>query len=323
MNRMRLFANCLYPIIFLASITVGAQGYPAKPVRIMLGYPPGGGTDVMARTLATKLTETFGQQVIVDNRPGANANLAADIAARTLPDGYTLLMISTSHAISKPLYRTLNYDLEKDFAPVIRFAVVPHAVVAHPSLPVKSIRDLIGLATARPDQLTFASSGVGASDQIAAEMFAVMTGTRLVHVPYKGAGPAMTDLVGGQVMLFFASMPAALLHIQSGRIKCLAVTSEHRAAVLPDIPTVAESGVRGYALTTWFAILIPVGAPKDVIARLNGEINKIILMPEVKQRLATVGAEPLGGTSEAFGVYLKSEVAKFAKIIHDINIQVE
>jgi tripartite-type tricarboxylate transporter receptor subunit TctC len=289
----------------------------------MLGYPPGGGTDTMARVLAAKLTEAFGQQVIVDNRPGANANLAADIAARTPPDGYTVLMISTSHAINKPLYRTLKYDLEKDFAPVIRFAVVPHAVVTHPSLPVNSVRELIGLAMARPGQLTFASSGVGASDQIAAEMFGVMTGTRLVHVPYKGAGPAMTDLVGGQVVLFFASMPAALVHIQSGRIRCIAVTSERRAAVLPDIPTVAEAGVPGYALSTWFAMLIPAGAPKDVIARLNGEINKIILLPDVKERLATVGAEPLGGTPEAFAVYLKSEIAKYAKIIHDTNIQVE
>ena len=316
-------ASLAVPILLIASTVACAQGYPAKPVRIMLGYPPGGGTDVMARTLAAKLTEAFGQQVIVENRPGANANLAADIAARTPPDGYTLLMISTSHAINKPLYRTLKYDLEKDFAPVARFAVVPHAVVVHPSLPVKSVRDLIALATARPGQLTFASSGVGASDQIAAEMFGVMTGTHLVHVPYKGAGPAMTDLIGGQVMLFFASMPAALSHIQSGRIRCLAVTSEHRAAVLPNMPTVSETGVGGYALSTWFAMLIPSGAPKEVIARLNGEINRIVQMSDVKERLATVGAEPLVGTPEAFGVYLKSEVAKYAKIIRDINIQVE
>ncbi len=320
---MRRFENFLYLVLFIASGTVCAQGYPVKPVRIMLGYPPGGGTDIMARTIAAKLTEAFGQQVVVDNRPGANANLAADIAARTPPDGYTVLMISTSHAINKSLYHNLKYDLEKDFAPVVRFAVVPHAVVTHPSLPVKSIRDLISLAKARPGQLTFASSGVGASDQIAAEMFGVMTGTRLVHVPYKGAGPGMTDLVGGQIMLFFASMPAALPHIQSGRIKCIAVTSERRAAVLPAIPTVAEAGVPGFALSTWFAMLIPAGAPKEVIARLNGEINKIILQPDVKARLATVGAEPLGGTPEAFAVYLKSEIVKYAKIIHDTNIQVE
>ncbi len=302
---------------------LSAQTYPAKSIRFLVGFPPGGGSDIMARSVSQRLSESLGRQVVVDNRPGANANIAAEIAARSLPDGYTMLMISAPHAVSKVLYRNLAYDLEKDLTPIALLGTVPHALIVHPSIPAKSVKELISLARARSGQLTAGSSGVGATDHIAAEMFSSMAKVKYVHVPYKGSSPALVDLASGQVAMIFASMPSAVPYVRSGRVRCLAVTGAKRAEVMPEIPTIAESGLPGYELTTWYGIMFPAGTPVEIVARMNTEINRAINLPDVRERLAAVGAEPLGGTPEAFAAVIKSDVARFAKLVKDANIQAE
>jgi tripartite-type tricarboxylate transporter receptor subunit TctC len=300
-----------------AAMGAFAQGYPAKSIRFFVGYAPGGGTDIMARAVAAKLTESLGQQVIVDNRPGANANLAANIAAKLPADGYTVLMISVSHAISKPYYKKLGYDLERDFTPLIEISVVPQFVVVHPSLPVKTLRDLIALAKKRPGQITFASSGDGSPEHIAAELLKSMAKIDMIHVPYKGGSPAALALISGEVAVGFNTAPVAIPYIKNGRYRALAVTSAKRNAALPDVPTVAESGVPGYSMNTWYGAVMPAGTPAAIVAKLNGEINKILKMPDVRERLAALGADTVGGSPEQFGASIKSEVAKFTKVVRE------
>ena len=300
-----------------AAMGAFAQGYPTKSIRFFVGYAPGGGTDIMARAVAAKLTESLGQQVIVDNRPGANANLAADIAAKMPADGYTVLMISVSHAISKPYYKKLGYDLERDFTPLIEISVVPQFVAVHPSLPVKTLRDLIALAKKRPGQITFASSGDGSPEHIAAELLKSMAKIDMIHVPYKGGSPAALALISGEVAVGFNTAPVAIPYIKSGRYKALAVTGAKRNAALPDVPTVAESGVPGYSMNTWYGAVMPAGTPPAIVAKLNGEINKILKMPDVRERLAALGADTVGGSPEQFRTYIKSEVAKFTKVVRE------
>jgi tripartite-type tricarboxylate transporter receptor subunit TctC len=310
-------------VLLAGAAPLAAQNYPVKPIRLLIGFPPGGGSDTLARAVSQKLAESMGRQVIVDNRPGANANIAAEMAARALPDGYTMVLVSAPHAISKVLYRTLGYDLEKDLTPIALLGTVPHALIVHPSLPAKSLKELIALAKARPAQLTYASSGVGSTDHIAGEIVASMANVKLVHVPYKGGGPAAIDLIAGHVAIMFASMPVAVSALQGGRVRCLAVTGARRAEVMPDIPTIAESGLPGYDLTTWYGIMFPAGTPKEIVSRLNAEINRAIKLPDVRERLTAVGAEPLGGSPEDFAAVIKSDVAKFAKVVKDANIQAQ
>jgi tripartite-type tricarboxylate transporter receptor subunit TctC len=300
-----------------------AQPYPAKSVRTLVGYAPGGGTDIMARAIGLKLTESLGQQFVVDNRPGANANLAAEIAAKAPADGYTLLMISVSHAISKPVYRRLGYDIERDFVPVIEVSSVPQFVVVTASLPVKTLKELIALAKSRPGQVTFASSGDGSPEHVAAELFRSMAGVDLIHVPYRGGSPAAVAVISGETVVGFNTAPVAIPHIQSGRLKALAVTEEKRNPALPDVPTVAESGLPGYAMTTWYGLVAPTGVPRDVIARLNTEINRILKLPDIRERFASLGADPVGGSPEQFGAYIRSEVAKFTKVAKERGIALE
>ena len=309
--------------LFIFSAPLCAQTYPAKTIRYMVGYPPGGGTDILARIVAQKLSETFGQQVVVDNRPGANSNIAAEISAKAAPDGYNIFMVSAGLAINKALDSSLKFDLERDFTPIIAIADVPMVVAVHPSVPATSIKQLIALAKAKPEQLSYGSSGNGSSEQITAELLSTMTKIKLWHVQYKGGNAAAVAAAGGQVALSFNSVPAALPFLQNGRLKILAVTSERRTAVLPDVPTVAESGVPGYAYSVWYGTLAPAGTPKDVVSRLNSEINKIIKLRDVTERFATLGADATGGTAEAFGARIKSEVAKFTRIIKESNIQPE
>lgn len=321
MNRAVLILSAV-TLTAMATMSLG-QGYPTRTIRFIVGYTPGGGTDILARMVAQKLTEALGQQVIVDNRPGANSNLAAEIAAKAPADGYTIFMISAGQAINRALYRNLNYDLERDFAPLAAIGTVPHIIGVHPSLPVKTVADLVALAKSKPGQVAFASSGMGSPEHIAAEMFGSLAGIKLLHVQYKGGNPAAVAVVGGEVAVSFNGLPAALPFIKSGRMRCLAVASESRSSVLPDVPTVSQSGVPGYEASVWYGAVAPGNTPREVVARLNSEINRIISLPDVKERLVLLGADPMGGTPEAFGAHIRASVARFVKVVKDANIQVE
>jgi tripartite-type tricarboxylate transporter receptor subunit TctC len=273
----------------------------------------------MARVVGAKLTESLGQQLIVDNRPGANANLAAEIASKATPDGYTVLFISVSHAISRPLYKKLGYDLVRDFTPLINVSSVPMFVVVPPSSTPKTVSDVIALAKSK--SINYASSGDGSPEHIAAEMFKSMTKIAMTHVPYKGGAPSAVALISGEVQVGFNTAPVAVPHIKSGKMRAIAVTSAKRNSALPDVPTVAESGVAGYDMINWYGAVVPTGTPAVAIKRLNADINKALQMPDVRQRLATLGADPLGGTAAEFGAYIKSEIAKYTKVVVDGKLQ--
>jgi len=299
------------------------QAYPTKPVRMIAASSPGSAVDIVARIVAQKLGEQLGQQVIVDNRAGAGGNLGAELAAKAAPDGYTLFMGTPAHAINTGLYRKLNYDLIRDFAPVTQVTSGQYVVVVHPSLPAKSIRELIALARAKPGQLNYASAGSGNATHLAGELFASATRIKLVHVPYKGSGPAVTDLVGGQVQLMFANLVAALPQVKTGRIRALAVTGQTRAAAAPELPTVIEAGVPGYVVTSWFGVLVPAATPRELIMKLNAELARTMSAPDVRDRLAADGAEPTTGTPEQFGAFLRAEIAQWTKVVKDAGIVAE
>lgn len=324
--RHKMPQRCVLALVAGTMAVAGAswaQQYPTKSVRVLVGYAPGGGTDIMARAVSLKLSESLGSQFVVDNRPGANANLAAELAAKAQPDGYTLLMISVSHAISKPLYKKLGYDIERDFVPVIEVSSVPQLVVVTPSLPVKSVKELIALAKSRPGQVTYASSGEGSPEHIAGELFKSMAGVDLLHVPYKGGGPAAVAIIAGETAVGFNTAPVAIPHVKNGRLRVLAVTEDKRNPALPDVPTVAEAALPGYAMTTWYGLVAPAGVPREITARLNAEINKVLKLPAIRERFATLGADPVGGTAEQFGAYIKSEVAKFARLAKERHLALD
>jgi len=316
--------RALYPgsIVLLAALCGGAcaQNYPAKPVRILVGFAPGGGTDIMARAVGAKLADALKQQFIVDNRPGANANLAAKLAAEAPADGYTILFMSVAHIMSKPVYKNLGYDIERDLAPITVVSNVPNVLVVHPSLPAKTVKEFIALARAKPGALTYATSGVGSPEHFAGEMFRMMTKTDLLAIPYKGGGPIAIDLVGGQVMASFSTMPAIIPYIRSGRVRAVAVTMEKRAAVLPDVPTVAESGYPGFEVTVWYGVCAPAGVPKPILAKLSRTLLQTLNMPETKARLAQNSIEAAPTTPAEFLTFIKSEAAKFAKVVKDAGI---
>ncbi len=295
---------------------VAAQSdYPTKSIRFLVGYAPGGGTDIMARVVAAKLTESLGQQVIVDNRPGANANLAAEIASKAAHDGYTALFISVSHAISRPLYKKLGYDLVRDFAPLINVASVPMFVVVPPSSSPKTVADLIALAKSK--SINYASSGDGSPEHIAAELLKGMAKIPMTHIAYKGGAPGALALMTGEVQVGFNTAPVAVPYIKAGRMRALAVTSARRNSALPDVPTVAESGVPGYDMIVWYGAIMPAGTPAAIMNRLNADINKALKLQDVQQRLAALGADPLGGSAADFGAYIKREIAKYTKVVMD------
>lgn len=309
--------------VALAGIVPAYAQYPGKPVRLIVPFPPGGGSDTLARILGPKLSEAFGQQVVIDNRPGAGTNIGAEIAARSAPDGYTVLMGNVSHAINVTLYSKLSYDLAKDFAPVSLLASTPNIVVVHPSVPVKSVKELIALAKARPGQLDVASSGSGSSAHLAGELFNNMAGTKMNHVPYKGGGPAVIALVGGQVAVGFATTPSVIQHVKSGRMRGLAVTSAQRSPSAPDLPTVSEAGLKGYEAGTWYGFLVPTGTPKEVITRLHAESARLLKLPDVKGRMDTAGFESIGSTPERFGAYIRGEIEKWGKVVRTAGVRVE
>ncbi|TMH44751.1 MAG: tripartite tricarboxylate transporter substrate binding protein [Betaproteobacteria bacterium] len=301
-----------------------AQVYPARPLRMIVAYPPGGGTDIVGRMLAQKLGESLGQSVVVENRGGASGNIGTELAAHAAPDGYTILMGNVApNAINVSLFKDLPFDPVADFAPVSLVASTPNILVVHPSTPVRTVRELIALAKAKPGSLNFASAGVGSSSHLAGELFRILAGAEIVHVPYKGAGPAMVDVLSGQVQLYFATMPAAMPHVKSGKLAPVAVTSARRSHALPGLATIAESGVPGYEASTWYGALAPAHTPPAVIARLHAEIAKILADPALRARLADQGFEPVGNSPEEFGAYIKSEITKWGKAIRDAGIRPE
>ncbi|MGV3626795.1 MAG: Bug family tripartite tricarboxylate transporter substrate binding protein [Betaproteobacteria bacterium] len=310
---------CATALLLAVAPASAQQAYPSKPIRFLVGFPPGGGTDIMARVVAAKLTESVGQQVIVDNRPGANANLAAGVASRATPDGYTVLMISLSHAVSKPLYKKLDYDLERDFTPLINISSVPMFVVVPPASPIKSVADLLALARTKP--VNYASAGDGSPEHTAAELFKGLAKIDMTHVPYKGGAPSALALISGEIQVGFNTAPVAVPHIKSGKMRALAVTSARRNPALPDVPSVAEAGVPGYDMILWYGAVMPTGTPAAAVSRLNGEINKALKLQDVQQRLASLGADPVGGSAAEFGAYIKSEIIKYTKVVRDAKMQ--
>jgi len=308
----------------LSAAAAHAEVYPARPIRMIVAYPPGGGTDIVGRMIAQKLGETLGQSVIVENRGGASGNIGTELTARAAPDGYTVLVGNVApNAINVSLFKNLPFDPVADFAPVSLVASTPNVLVVNPSTPARTVKEVVALAKARPGTLNFASAGVGSSSHLAGELFRILAGADIVHVPYKGAGPAMIDVLSGRIQLYFATMPAAMPHVKSGKLAPIAVTSAKRSQALPELPTVAESGVPGYEASTWYGVLAPAHTPSAVIARLHAEIVRILAEPELRARLADQGFEPVGNSPEEFGAYIKSEIAKWGKVIRDAGIRPE
>lgn len=300
-----------------------AQAYPARPVRIIVPYPPGGATDVMARTVAQKLNESWQQAVVVENKPGASGSVGSEIVARSAPDGYTLLVQGTQHAINLSLYKQLPYDTLRDFVPINYIASAPFLLVLHPSVPANTVAELIAYIKARPGGLNYGSSGVGGGAHLAGEIFKTAAGVPLTHIPYKGAAPAMADLLGGQVTMVFDPIPTSITQVRAGRLKALAITSAKRSALMPELPTVAESGLPGFDVSAWFGLYGPAAMPKDIAIKLNAEVNRILQLPEVKEKFAGLGAESMIMNTDQFAVHLRAEIAKFAKAIKDSGATAE
>ena len=319
---LRRFA--LGATLAIVAAWASAQAYPVKPIRIVVPFPPGGATDILARDVAQKLTEAWGQQVIVDNRPGAGGNIGSELVAHSAPDGYTLEMGTVgTHAINASLYAKMPYDHVKDFAPVILVAGVPNVLVVNNAVPANSVAELIAYAKANPGKLNFASSGNGTSIHLSGELFKVMAGVQMTHIPYKGSAPAMQDLLGGQVQLMFDNLPPSLPQIKGGKLRALAVTSSTRAPALPDVPTIAESGLPGFEASSWFGILAPAGTPPAIIAKVNAEVNKWLGSPEGKEKLAAIGANAAGGSPEDFARHIQTETAKWAKVVKESGAKVD
>jgi tripartite-type tricarboxylate transporter receptor subunit TctC len=323
MKRMTTTFVLLATALGAVPATYAADPWPVRPIRMIVAYPPGGGTDQVGRVMAEQLAQSLGQNVVIDNRGGATGNIGTELAARALPDGYTLLMGNVApNAVNVSLFKKLGFDPVKDFSPVSLVAVTPNILVAHPSMPVKTVADLVALAKAKPGTLNFPSAGVGSSSHLAGEMLKSMAGIDMVHVPYKGGGPALIATISGQVQIMFATLPAAMPHVKSGKVRPVAVTTAKRSQAMPDLPTIAESGVKGYEAATWYGLLAPTRTPKPVIDRLHGETVKILAGP-TRQRLEAQGFEPDGGTPTAFAAYIKSEIAKWAKVIKQAGIPAE
>ena len=310
-----LFLLIFFLCAWVDTFSAHAQSFPTKPLRIIVPYAPGGGSDFVARLRAQPLQQQLGQNVIVDNRPGAGGIVGTEAAAKAAPDGYTLLVVPISHAANISLTPKLPFHPEKDFAPIVLIASAANVVLVHPSVPARSIADLVKLARARPTELSYASSGSGSSTHLATELFKMLAKIDVLHVPYKGGGPALVDLIAGQVSMYFASLPAAGPHLKSGRVRALAVTGKQRVSTLNDLPTVHESGVPGYEYIGWYGLLAPAATPAAIVARLNTESNRFIKTRDFSERIASDGAEPAGGAPEVFAALIRSEIAKWAAVV--------
>jgi tripartite-type tricarboxylate transporter receptor subunit TctC len=314
----------LIAALALGMASAAAQDYPTKPIRFVVPYAPGGNTDVLARLIGQKLTEAWDQQVIIDNRAGAAGTLGAELVARAPADGYTIIMGTFGNVIvANSLYKNLKYEPLKDFAPVVLVSLPPGILVAHPAVPAKNVKELIAYAKSAPGKLNYGSPGTGAWNHLFFELFNKAAGIVVTHVPYKGIAPAVVDLLGGHVQLAMSAFPPALPHFKSGRLCALAVTSAQRSRLLPEIPSVAESGLPGYEAAGWFGVLSPAGTPKHVIGRLNSEINRILVLPDVKASLAADGAEPVGGTPQQMADSARAGIAKWSKLVRELNIRTE
>ncbi len=319
MNKIK-YLSCIITLSLLA-LPVAAQSYPTRAVRLVVPSSPGGGTDISARILAPQLTQFLGQQVVVENRPGAGTMIGGEAVARAAPDGYTLLMGISTLAINPAMYRKVPYDALKDLAPISQAVSLSNVLVVHPSLPAKSVKEFVSLVKPRPGQINFASAGVGTSPHLSMELFLVMTGLKMLHVPYKGSGPGVTDLIAGHVPAMMPNMLSAQPHIKSGRLRALGVTGSKRAPGADDIPTIAEAGVPGYEAVQWYGVLAPAGTPRDIISKLHTGVVRALQNPEVRQRLLNDGAEPIGSSPDEFAAYLRSETAKWAKVTQAAGIK--
>ena len=306
---------CMFALCAVAAAPAADAQYPAKPVRLIVPFPPGGGTDAMARVLGPKLGEALGQTVIIDNRGGAGATIGTELASKAPPDGYTLLLMTITNAIGASLYPNLKFDLVRDFAPVTRLATTPHIVVVHPSVPARTVKELIALAKARPGALVYSSSGTGTVSHLAGEYFGFLTGTKMLHVPYKGGGPSVSALISGEVSIGFATMPSVLAQIQAGRLRAIAMTTAQRSAALSNVPTVQDAGVKPYDVGSWYGLAVPAGTSKEIIARLHDATVKLMVLPDVKERLALSGFEVIVSTPEQYGDFVRTEVERWAKVV--------
>jgi tripartite-type tricarboxylate transporter receptor subunit TctC len=315
-------AGCCLALAALAPASQ-AQEYPVKPIRMVAPFAPGGATDLLARVIGQKMTERFGQSVVIDNRTGAGGNIGAELVAKSPPDGYTLLLGGVPHAIGMSLYKKLGYDLVRDLAPAAMIATFPSAIVLHPSLPAKSVKELIALARTQPGQLNFGSAGNGSPNHLALELFKTMAHVKMTHVPYKGTGQMVIDLVAGQVQLASMGFPAALSNVKAGKLRVIAVTSAARSPLLPDVPTVAETGLPGFDVTSWYGVFAPAALSADITGKLNAEIATMVVAPDVKERLAQLGAEPAKMSPDEFGRYVKAEVVRWARVVKDSGARLD
>lgn len=317
-------------VIMSAFLLVGAsvlplfaQTYPNKPIRFILPFPPGGPTDILGRLIGQKLADRFGQPVVPENRPGAGANIGLEIGAKAKPDGYTLTLASPSLSISPTLYKKLNYDSVKDFAPVTVVAEIPNVLLVSPSLPVKNLKELIEYAKANPGKLNYGSGGIGTSNHLASELFKSLAKVNIVHVPYKGSNQAMIAMMGNEIGMVVIGIPPSQAQIQAGKVRALAVLSEQRLPAFPNIPTAKEAGIDNFEVTTWYGILAPAGTPRDIVTRLNAEWIKIAAMPDTKEKMQNAGFEPMSSSPEMFGEFVKTEIVRWGKVIKDANLSVD
>lgn len=307
----------------LFSSAAMAQAYPVKPISLVVPFATGGTTDVLARLLGQELSRSLGQPVVIESKPGAGATLGADYVAKAKPDGYTLLMGAVHHTIATSVYKKLPYDFQKDLAPVTTVALVPNVLVINPGVPAKTVAELLALAQASPGKLTYGSNGNGTGQHLIGAQFESMAGVQLLHVPYKGSGPLTNDLLGGQITMSFDTITPVLPHIKAGKLRALAITTGKRSPALPDVPTLDESGLKGFNLGTWFGVLAPAGTPKEIVARLNSEMVKIIHSPDFKRRMDDIGAEPIGNTPQQMARQIKDDTERFAKLVKDAKVTIE
>lgn len=323
---VRVLVAALFAIIAIGQARVSsAQGttYPAKPIRLIVPFAPGGATDTLGRLTAAKLQETFGQPVVVENKPGAGTNIGVELVAKAAPDGYTLLMGTPSIAVNPALYGSLSYNWQRDLHPVSMVGYVPNLLVVHPSLPVNSVKELIANAKTNPGKLNFGSSSVGGAIHLSGELFKSMAGIDMVHVPYKGSAPAMTDLLSGRIALMFDNLPSAMPHAKAGKLRALAVTSGKRSALFPNLPTVAEAGLPGFEVLSWNGIFVPAGTPRDIVMTLQSEIKKAVTQPDVQRRFAEQGIEAGGNTPEEFGAFIRTEADKWQPLIRRLGLKAD
>jgi tripartite-type tricarboxylate transporter receptor subunit TctC len=327
---MRKNILTLSSVLHAAALALGlaggnamAQAWPSKPISLIVPFPAGGTTDVLARAVGLELSKSLGQPVIVESKPGAGSTLGADYVAKAKPDGYTLLMGAVHHTIATSVYKKLPYDFQRDLAPITTVALVPNVLVVNPNVPARNVKELLALAKAEPGKLTYGSNGNGTGQHLIGAQFEGMGGVQLLHVPYKGSGPLTTDLLGGQITMSFDTVTPVLSHIKAGKLRALAVTTIRRSRALPDVPTLDESGLKGFNLGTWFGVLAPAATPRDIVTRLNAEIVKIINSPDFKKKMDDIGAEPIGNTPEQMAQQIKEDTERFARLVKEAKVSIE